>query len=53
LSSRHQKGKRLKEEQAPHGLLIILCLLLLVGSHLSIIIIIIVGSTSETDAKSG
>jgi hypothetical protein len=52
LSSRHQKGKRLEEEQALRGLLIILRLLSVVGSHL-IIIVIVVGSTSGIDAKNG
>jgi hypothetical protein len=45
-----KKGKDSKKVQAPHGLLIILHLLTIVGGLL--LIIIIVRSTSKTDAKS-
>jgi hypothetical protein len=42
LASRHQKGKRLKEVQAPRQLLIILCLIVVIGDLLIIIVIIVI-----------
>jgi hypothetical protein len=53
IGVKHQKGKRLKEVQAPHELLIVLRLLVIIGLLFIIIIIIIVGrSMRGTDAKS-
>jgi hypothetical protein len=47
-----KKGKELKQGHAPHGLLIVLHLPIVIGLLLIIIIIIIVGSTSGANAKS-
>jgi hypothetical protein len=49
LSSRHQKGKDSKKVQAPHGLLVVLRLLIIVGG---LLINIVVVNTSRTNTKS-
>jgi hypothetical protein len=52
IGVKHQKGKRLKEVQAPHELLVVLRLLVIIGLLFIIIIIIVGRSMRGTDAKS-
>jgi hypothetical protein len=52
--SRHQKGKRLKEVQAPRQLLVVLGLLIVIGLLFIIIIVVEAGrSMRGTNAKDG
>jgi hypothetical protein len=51
IGVKHQKGKRLKEVQAPHELLVVLRLLVIIGLLFIIIIIIVGRSMRGTDAK--
>jgi CHASE3 domain sensor protein len=47
-----KKEKDSKKVQAPHGLLVVLRLFVIVGGLLIVIVVIVVGSMSETNAKS-